>query len=327
MFKIMKTQIFVVVAVLLLFLGMIVTTGSDEQIGLGGADVQTGVLFTYNREKVQSFLNNYPYLKDKLPSFERVAKKYNIDIVLMIAIILQETGGNSPALIEHNNPSGQMIGSTILHFNTLDEGLDMTGKTLNNLINERGLKTIESLGATYAPVGAANDPTGLNNQWIPSVKKFVELLGGTPVLTPGGGPAGQINNEVISRALGTRVENGQCYGWTAMYVRSLGGPELMGSGKMNASDIGSDYPWEQYGFQVIFAPSFNQLKAGDVINWRQGGIALSVYGHTGVITSVGKDGQFQTVEQNAEQGEIVAQYNRSMDSGIIQSVVRKVVKK
>ncbi|MCL8496266.1 hypothetical protein M9195_07280 [Apilactobacillus sp. F1] len=50
MFKIMKTQIFVVVAVLLLFLGMIVTTGSDEQIGLGGADVQTGVLFTYNRE-------------------------------------------------------------------------------------------------------------------------------------------------------------------------------------------------------------------------------------------------------------------------------------
>ena len=83
MFKIMKTQIFVVVAVLLLFLGMLVTTGSDEQIGLGGADVQTGVLFTYNREKVQSFLNNYPYLKDKLPSFERVAKKYNIDIVLM----------------------------------------------------------------------------------------------------------------------------------------------------------------------------------------------------------------------------------------------------
>ncbi|KAJ65533.1 hypothetical protein P785_0065 [Enterococcus faecalis KS19] len=46
-----------------------------------------------------------------------------------------------------------------------------------------------------------------------------------------------------------------------------------------------------------------------------------------MITSVGKDGQFQTVEQNAEQGEIVAQYNRSMDSGIIQSVVRKVVKK
>ncbi|MFG5387854.1 CHAP domain-containing protein, partial [Enterococcus faecalis] len=51
----------------------------------------------------------------------------------------------------------------------------------------------------------------------------------------------------------------------------------------------------------------------------------SVYGHTGVVTSVSNGGQsFGTVEQNAERGQIVSQYQRAFGLSTIKSIVRKV---
>lgn len=156
-----------------------VMTGGVAPTSNNVGDVSTLIQFTYDREKVQAFLDRYPYLKDKLADFEQVAKKYSIDPILMIAIIIQETGGSSEALTVHNNPSGQMIpGGGLMHFESLLEGLEMTGKTLNNLINERQLDTIEKLGAVYCPVGATNDPMGLNVHWVPNIKGFVEQMGG-----------------------------------------------------------------------------------------------------------------------------------------------------
>ena len=34
---------------------------------------------------------------------------------------------------------------------------------------------IEYLGSKYAPVGAANDPTGLNKNWVKNVKYFLSI--------------------------------------------------------------------------------------------------------------------------------------------------------
>ena len=34
---------------------------------------------------------------------------------------------------------------------------------------EKGLNTIEEIGAKYCPVGAANDPNGLNKYWVGGV--------------------------------------------------------------------------------------------------------------------------------------------------------------
>lgn len=56
----------------------------------------------------------------------------------------------------------------------------------------------------------------------------------------------------------------------------MGGPQLMGSGKMNAWAIGSDYDWESRGWKVIKNPKPSDLKAGDVINWQGEGKLLSV---------------------------------------------------
>lgn len=44
------------------------------------------------------------------------------------------------------------------------------------------------------------------------------------------------------------------------------------------------------------------------------------YGHTGVIYGL-DNGRIQTIEQNAEQGQIVAKYDRLYFEGSIQSIV------
>ncbi|MGL9921159.1 lysozyme family protein [Enterococcus sp. DIV1758] len=131
---------------------------------------------------------------------------------------------------------------------------------------------------------------------------------------------------ILDSVLGQRVLNGQCYGMTAYYVEKLGGPQMMGSGFMNAGDIGTDYDWNSYGWTVILKPKFEDLKAGDVINWVQGDVATSIFGHTGVIKSVNKSKKtIQSYEQNGEKGEIVAVYERSW-SQYISSIVRKQAK-
>jgi hypothetical protein len=130
--------------------------------------------------------------------------------------------------------------------------------------------------------------------------------------------------EILNNILGQSIYNGECYGLTAYYVEQLGGPKMMGSGFMYAENIGSDYDWEKYGWTVIFSPKLDEIQAGDVINWRAGSpLAPGIWGHTGVISSVNKNGQIGTYEQNSEKGRIVAKYDRTFISSDVKSIVRK----
>ena len=38
--------------------------------------------------------------------------------------------------------------------------------------DSKGMEFIPFLGMTYCPVGAANDPNGLNKNWVPNVRRF-----------------------------------------------------------------------------------------------------------------------------------------------------------
>lgn len=114
------------------------------------------------------------------------AERYNVDPVLMVAIVLHETGnGTSNAIKMYNNPGGIMSKesnwSNLVKFDTLQQGLNVTGKTLNRIINKEGKKTIHQIGNVYAPIGADNDPTGLNRHWSTNVSKITEDLGGLVV--------------------------------------------------------------------------------------------------------------------------------------------------
>ena len=50
----------------------------------------------------------------------------------------------------------------------------------------------------------------------------------------------------------------------------------------------------------------------------------SYYGHTIIIKSVNEDGTFTTIEQNAEKGQIVAEYTRTFVEGAVTSKVAKL---
>ncbi|MBS7576972.1 MULTISPECIES: phage tail tip lysozyme [unclassified Enterococcus] len=146
---------------------------------------------------------------------------------------------------------------------------------------------------------------------------------------------GQIS--ILENKMGQTVYNGQCYGLTSFYVDEFNTNIHLGAGSpyglnqttsldtVNAWNIGSTYAWDNNGFQVILNPSYSDIKAGDIINWKQGGYALSSYGHTGIIAAVSGNNQFITYEQNGEKGQIVAKYSRTWGQEMpnVASIVRK----
>ena len=99
------------------------------------------------------------------------------EILISIAISQWETGNyTSRAFKEKNNIGGMMCNSGLIKYETLDDGIKAFLENLKyNYFNE-GLTTIEKIQKKYCPIGAKNDPNGLNKNWIPGVtKKYEEL--------------------------------------------------------------------------------------------------------------------------------------------------------
>ena len=91
-----------------------------------------------------------------------------MDPALVKAIIEHETGNMSaPAAKNKNNFGGIMGKGGLRTYETPDEGIEAVAKLLSTS-RYKG-KSIPQIGAIYAPVGAANDPNGLNKAWVKSV--------------------------------------------------------------------------------------------------------------------------------------------------------------
>ena len=100
-----------------------------------------------------------------------------IDPLLLAAIMMQETGGNSNALNTKNNPGGVMNpGGGLKVFNTIEEGIEAVALIIHREWIVKGNNTIAGLGNIYCPVGADNDPNGLNKHWVGGVTKFYNQL-------------------------------------------------------------------------------------------------------------------------------------------------------
>ena len=116
-------------------------------------------------------------LSGKGSTIVSIGNKYGVDPAFLAALMHHESGnGTSNAIINFNNPGGIMDASsgwsTLKSFPSLDSGIEYTAKNLKNNYLDQGLTTIPKIGAKYAPVGAANDPTGLNNYWVNSVSNL-----------------------------------------------------------------------------------------------------------------------------------------------------------
>lgn len=90
--------------------------------------------------------------------------------LIMVSISQHETGSWTSTLYKESNNFGGICNSKGFNkYDSYESGLNAFVNLLKNNYFDKGLTTIEQIGNKYCPVGAENDPTGLNKNWIPSV--------------------------------------------------------------------------------------------------------------------------------------------------------------
>jgi hypothetical protein len=109
--------------------------------------------------------------------FVEAGKKYLINPAFLAAVSMHETGnGTSNAARFKNNVAGMMGKNGLKSYASVEESIfDMARNLRNNYLDE-GKLTLSQIGAKYAPVGAANDPTGLNNHWVKGVQHYFDKM-------------------------------------------------------------------------------------------------------------------------------------------------------
>ena len=221
-----------------------------------------------NQEAWEAHINTAGVFSGKGELFIEIASEQGIDPVLMAAIALHETAsGTSLAVVTKNNPGGLMGKDGLMAFSTLEEGLMSMGKTLHNRIIQDGHVTIADLGAVYAPLGVANDPTNLNAHWVPTITALVHSLGGLTMncTTQSGEFAQPIPNVQVNSNYGVRI-----HPITGEVDQHLGvdfacsNPDPIYAakeGKVVYAEFPSSYPTNTYGNIIVIAHANNLYTA------------------------------------------------------------------
>lgn len=167
-------------------------------------------------------------LAGKFDQIVAVANANGIPPALLAGVIAHETGNG--ANTRYNNVAGLMnpeTGSrTKLAFSSIDSGINAAGRTIAKNYNAAG-RDLGAMAKRYAPVGAANDPGGLNSGWQSSVSKQMNTLSGG-IGSAGAGDAVSAGEKylgmsefsdakVLASYLGADVR-GQSNAWCARFV-------------------------------------------------------------------------------------------------------------
>lgn len=151
---------------------------AGESAGTDGKPPREG-RFAHTREA----LDRLPAgLRPYAEAFQKAGERYGVDPRFLAAISVQETGGGrSAAFRRRNNAMGISGTGGPKRFSSVEASINSMARTLANPEGYyRGRNTISGIASVYAPIGAANDPNGLNNHWQKGVKKFYRMLGGDP---------------------------------------------------------------------------------------------------------------------------------------------------
>jgi len=95
--------------------------------------------------------------------------------ILLVAISKHETGNWTSELYKNNNNFGGLYNGKeekFYSYSNKEQGLQAFVNLLKNNYFGKGLKSIEEIGNKYCPVGASNDPKGVNVNWIPKVTLY-----------------------------------------------------------------------------------------------------------------------------------------------------------
>lgn len=113
-------------------------------------------------------------LKGKGKTLLALQEKYGINAAFLAALVNHESAnGKSNAALNKNNVAGIMSVesgySELRTFSSVDECLEYVAKLLSQSYISQGLTTISQIHSKYCPIGADNDPTGLNANWGSSI--------------------------------------------------------------------------------------------------------------------------------------------------------------
>lgn len=115
-------------------------------------------------------------------------QRYGIDPRLVAAIAGAESSFGQQ-LCGSYNAWGWSCPNSPAQFSSWAEGIERVNRGLRIGYLDSGLTSVVTIHQKYAPSGAANDPTGLNNYWVTNVSKFLSEMGGNPnnIALAGGG--------------------------------------------------------------------------------------------------------------------------------------------
>ncbi len=136
--------------------------------------------------------------------FVTESRAVGLDPRFLVAISGAETsfGTYGPSQGIHN-PFGMGPG---IVYPSWSDGIGAAARNLGgNLYAGSGLTTIPAIQGRWAPSGADNDPTGLNNNWVRNVSTYYAELGGDPataVFTAGASTAPAATPATVTTATG-----------------------------------------------------------------------------------------------------------------------------
>ncbi|GEC14653.1 phage tail tape measure protein [Nitrobacter winogradskyi] len=216
------------------------------------------------------------------------AKANGIPPELLGAVIAHETGKGRN--VRFNNVAGLMDPETGFKtkqgFASIDDGINAAARTVAKNYRAAG-GDLGKMGARYAPVGAANDPNGLNKNWPNAVTGYQRQLSSTGIMSKDPvDVASQFvgKNEYQDRAeLTSFVRHdvaGKVNAWCARFVNSsLAAAGGKGTGSAAARSF---YQWGD--------PVTDAVKRGDV---------MVAPHHVGFATGkVSADGRIQMLSGN-----------------------------
>lgn len=132
------------------------------------------------------------FLKGRLAGygaeFEAAAKKHGIPVELLIAICSFETGyGSSDMLRDYRNPGGNLKYDKVkkkwvpYSFKTIGDGIEFTASNLSRNYWNKGLRTVSSIRAKYAPSKTGggmkhSDPNNKNKNWVAGVTGMMKKI-------------------------------------------------------------------------------------------------------------------------------------------------------
>lgn len=176
---------------------LIKKTPKLAKIGLFYGVIGLTIFLMLNTKTVEKYIGfetikeqevtKYVYIDDKTCKMDKyscmiflVGKEYGLtdeQSFLTVAISQHETGNyTSDAFKNKNNVGGVFKNGQLATYNSLEEGINGFINNLKKNYFDKGLNTIEEIGNKYCPVGASNDPKGVNVYWIPTVTKNYNKL-------------------------------------------------------------------------------------------------------------------------------------------------------